>query len=105
LFLSTISFFPPPIVLVHLTSFFVLAFLAFIMGDRELRSARASSPSRGRKRVQSNAEPTSTKRTRTTTKRDEKEDGSEGEVGPQAVKRTTAKGKRGVKGKKPRYVV
>jgi hypothetical protein len=75
------------------------------MTTRELHSFCGPSPSRGHKRVQSNAEATSTKRTKTTANSDEEEGGSEAEVEPEAVKRTTAKGKRVVKGKKPRYVV
>ena len=71
------------------------------MSTRELRAlqgARGTSPPRGCKRLQSNAQATNNKRPRTTNS--EEEGGNESKAEPQPVKKAAAKGKCVAKPKK-----
>jgi hypothetical protein len=73
------------------------------MSTRELRAlqgARGTSPPRGRKRLQSNAQATNNKRPRTTNSEEEEEGGNEAKAEPQPVKKAAVKGKRVAKPKK-----
>ena len=66
---------------------------------RALQGARGTSPPRGRKRLQSNAQATNNKRPRTTNS-EEEEGGNEAKAEPQPVKKAAAKGKHVAKPKK-----
>ena len=67
---------------------------------RSLQGARATSPPRGHKRVQSNAQATNNKCPKTTNSEEEEEGGNEAKGEPQPVKKAAAKGKCVAKPKK-----